>query len=97
MNRIEEIREAALKAALSLLDPAPALTLQEEAERAAQALTEAILTVILAVGKSVAVTGESQMADVVGENDAHHYATYLTGEAMQDGARWWQEELWNDR
>lgn len=83
MNRLDEIKAAALDAAQHVT--------QDERARAAMAddLIRLVGLMVQAVGKSVASDGESGMGDSGYFSDiVSAHTRYLTGERIQDGARW---------
>lgn len=79
MNRFEEIRDLAERFVARTV-PEP------DRDAAADELVQLIGLVILAVGKSVAIAGESDINDYP-EDAAQHHTIYLTGERIQDGVR----------
>lgn len=87
MNRMDQIKAAALDAAQHVT--------QDPAQREAMAvdLIGLIGLMIGAVGKHVAVNGESDLNEAEDFEDCESAQTrYLTGERIQDGARWTVEE-----
>lgn len=83
MNRLDEIKAAALDAAQHVT--------QDERARVAMAddLIRLIGLMVQAVGKSVASDGESDLNDAEDLSDSvSAHTRYLTGERIQDGARW---------
>lgn len=87
MNRLDEIKAKALDAAQHVT--------QDAAKR--EALADDLITLvglmIQAVGKSVATNGESDLNEAEDFEDRESAQTrYLTGERIQDGARWAVEE-----
>lgn len=80
MNRYDEIRAAA-GTFLGRMVP------ENQREDATDELVKLICLVIESVGKSVAVDGESAMCFDDDDSEQNH-TIYLTGERIQDGARY---------
>ena len=84
MNRFEEIRDRAERFVARTV-PEP------DRGAATDELVQLIGLVILAVGKSVAIAGESDLNgvdfDADPEEATQYHTIYLTGERIQDGVR----------